>query len=254
LTGEGGPVAIDPANAGNWYVNNAAGVSIHLCSQLAPCSPDDFGSAPVVSNADVNNDGLTMISPAPFLFDPADATQLLIGTCRLWRGPANGAGWTSANAVSPMLDGDLSSSYCNGNALVRSLAAMKVASGGEVVYVGTYGSLNGGGSMPGHVFSAAMDATGAWSDWHDLTIDPVENDQLPMNAFGFGISSLYIDPHDQTGNTVYATVAGIPNAKQGLTMVYRSTDGGAHWSDIQSNLRFSAANSLVIDPLDANTA
>src|SRR5579864_3104002 len=34
LTGEGGPVAIDPTNPANWYVNDGVGVSIHLCSQV----------------------------------------------------------------------------------------------------------------------------------------------------------------------------------------------------------------------------
>ena len=254
LTGEGGPVAIDPANPENWYVNNGAGVSIHLCSQSAPCAPADFGSAPAVSNADVNNDGLTMTTPAPFLVDPADPTQLLIGTCRIWRGPASGKGWTSANAISPMFDGNRTSSYCDGNALVRSLAAIETADGGEMVYAGTYGTLDGGATLPGHVLSARMDATGAWSSWNDLTLNPVSNDNVSMNASGMDISSLFIDSHDATGNTVYATVAGINQWFQYVAPVYRSTDGGAHWTNIVSNLPSSAANSLVVDPQDLNTA
>ena len=52
-----GPVAIDPVNNDNWYVNNQAGVSIYLCSQAAACTPADFGSSPVVSDADVGGDG-----------------------------------------------------------------------------------------------------------------------------------------------------------------------------------------------------
>jgi hypothetical protein len=254
LTGEGGPIVIDPKNPSNWYVNNGAGVSIHVCSQTGSCAPADFGSAPVVSNADVNGDGLTMTSPAPFLVDPVDATQLLIGTCRLWRGPASGTGWTTANAIGPMFDGNRGSSYCNGNALVRSMAAMALPGGGEVVYVGTYGSLNGGATLPGHVLSMTMDTSGVWSSWRDLALNPVSNDQLAMNSFGFDISSLFVDPHDPTGNTIYVTVAGVPNPYQAVRVVYRSNDGGAHWSNIQSNLPNSAANSLVIDPLDPNTA
>ncbi len=253
LTGEGGPVAMDPTNPANWYVNNGAGVSIHLCSQSALCTPADFGSTPVVSNANVGNDGLTMTEPAPFMVDPVDASQLLIGTCRLWRGPANGMGWTTANAVSPMFDGNRTSYWCNGNALVRSLAAMAVA-GGESFYVGTYGTLDGGGSLPGHVLSASLKSNGSWSAWNDLSLNPVINDTAAMNSFGLDISSLSIDPHDQTGNTVYATVAGIPTVDQNVRVAYRSSDGGAHWSVIESNLPASTANSLVVDPQDANTA
>ena len=254
LSGEGGPVAIDPANPQNWYVNNGAGVSIHLCSQVDPCTSTDFGSTPVVSNADVNGDGLTMFWPAPFLVDPLDSSQLLVATCRIWRGPANGTGWTAANAISPMFDGNRTSSYCNGNALVRSVAAMPIGEGGEVVYAGTYGSRAGGATLPGHVLSATLNANGVWSAWQDLTFNPVVNDYQAMNPFGMDISSLYIDPHDPTGKTIYVTIEGIPNAVQEIRMLYRSNDGGAHWYCIDSTLTFSAANSLVIDPQDENIA
>jgi hypothetical protein len=255
LSGEGGPVAIDPTNPSNWYVNNGAGVSIHLCSQAGPCIPADFALSPVVSSTSVGGDGLTMTSPAPFLVDPVDPTQLLVGTCRLWRGPANGSGWNLANAVAPMFDGNQNSSYCNGNALIRSMAAMALPGGGEVVYAGTYGTLDGGGTAPGHVLSTTMSASGSWSPWVDLTtLNVVTNDQLRMNYFGFDISSLFIDSHDSTGNTVYATVEGIPNPHQNVCVVYRSVDGGRHWSNIRSNLTSSAANGLVVDPQDTNTA
>ena len=255
LTGEGGPVAIDPANPAKWYVNNGVGVSIHLCSQAAPCTPNDFGSTPVVGNDDVNGDGYTMLWPAPFLVDPIDPSQVLIGTCRIWRGPANGGVWTSANAVSPMFDGNRTSFSCNGNALIRSLAALPVAGGGEIVYAGTDGSLGGGATLPGHVLAATMDANGTWSAWQDLTLNPVVNDSWAMNPLAMGISSLYIDPHDTTGKTIYATVEGVPNSAQTeRMMVYRSTDGGAHWYNVESNLPPAAANSLVVDPKDPNIA
>ncbi len=254
LSGEGGPVAIDAGKSHSWYVNNGAGVSIHRCSQSAPCTPADFGAVPAISNADVNYDGLTMTTPAPFLIDPVDPEQLLIGTCRVWRGPASGERWTGANAVSPMFDGNRTSSYCNGNALVRSIAAMATADGGEIVYVGTYGTLDGGATLPGHVLSARMDAGGAWSAWNDLTLNPVSNDDVSMNATGMDISSLFIDAHDPTGNTIYATVAGINQWFQYVAPVYRSTDGGAHWSNLVSNLPSSSANSLAVDPQDVNTA
>jgi hypothetical protein len=252
LGGEGGPVAVDPSNPSNWYVNNGAGVSIHACSKGAACASADFGLNPTVSNADVSNDGLIMPAPAPFLVDPFDPSQLLVGTCRVWRGPAIG-GWTSANAISPMFDGNRSNPACSGNALIRSLAAMKLSNGGEVVYAGTYGSSNGGGSLPGHVLSATMSPGGVWSGWQDLTLNPVSNDTLSLNHYNLDISSLTLDPHDPTGNTLYVTVAGIPNPRQLIQIVYRSSDGGAHWSSLKSNLPSSPANSVAIDPLDPNT-
>jgi hypothetical protein len=257
LGGEGGPVAIDPNNSENWYVNNAAGVSIHECSQSADCTPTAFGLSAAVTDADVGGDGLTMTEPAPFLVDPLDSSKLLIGTCRVWRGPASGVGWSSTNAISSILDG-IGNSYCSGDALIRSMAAMALpasaalASGGEVIYVGMYGSADGGATLPGHVMTATYNsATSAWSAWRDLT--PAASDTSALNYYGLDISSIFIDPHDTTGKTVYVTVAGISNAIEEVQTVYRSTDGGENWTNLTSNLPASPANSLAVDPQDANT-
>ena len=253
LSGEGGPVAVDPTNANNWYVNNQAGVAIYLCAQSGPCTPSDFGASPVISDADVSGDGQTMTTPAPFLVDPLDPSQLLVATCRIWRGPATG-GWSGTNAISPFLDGITGQAYCNGNALVRSLAAMPLSGGSEVIYVGMAGSLDGGANKAGHIFSALFNpASGTAPVWQDLTLNPVSNDTLGFNLYGFDISSISIDPHDTTGNTVYATVEGMGNPQQAVRVVYRSTDGGAHWQTLSSNLPETPASSVVVDPLDANT-
>jgi hypothetical protein len=254
LGGEGGPVAIDPANNSNWYVNDQAGVSIHLCSQSSECTPSNFGLTPVVSEANVSGDGYTMTEPAPFLVDPLDPTQLLIGTCRVWRGPANGSGWSAANAVSPFLDGVTGQSTCRGDALIRSITAMVLGGGGEVVYVGMLGAFDGGANRAGHVFRGVLNGAGTWSAWRDLTLNTVNNDPMGMNAYGLDISSIFIDPHDSTGNTVYVTVEGVNNPTRAVQVAYRSIDGGAHWVTIASNLPFSPANSLVVDPQDASTA
>jgi hypothetical protein len=256
LGGEGGPVAIDPVNGSNWYVNNGAGVSIHLCSQSAPCTPAAFGSSPVVTSADVGGDGLTMNLPAPFLVDPLDPSQLLVGTCRVWRGPADGIGWSGSNAISPIgiLGSGTTGTSCSGNALIRAMAAMALPGGGEVVYVGMYGSGDGGALLPGHLLSATVNpAASSPPTWQDLTLNPVTNDTVAMNAYNLDISSIFVDTHDPTGKTVYVTVEGMASSTETVRTVYRSTDGGAHWTNLQSNLPWAPANSLVVDPQDANT-
>ena len=255
LGGEGGPVAIDPKTPTNWYVNSGAGVAIHRCSDSAECTPDLFGAQPVVDNADVSGDGFTMTSPAPFILDPLDPSQILLGTCRLWRGPADGTRWASANAIGGFLDGISGNSYCSGNALIRSIAALPIAGGGEVIYAGMFGSLNGGGIIAGHILKTTFDPSGSsQAGWSDLTFNPVANSQTRFNQYGFDVSSIYIDPHDRSGNTVYITIAGIPDPYHAVCVVYRTTDGGMHWYEINSALHSSPANSIVIDPLDANTA
>ena len=254
LSGEGGPVAIDPVDPTNWYVNNQPGVSIHVCSQSGDCTPADFGASAAVNNADVGGDGNTMTAPAPFLVDPLDHTQLLIGTCRVWRGPANGTGWTASNAVGPVLGSGSFTAGCSGDALIRSLVAMALPDGTEVVYAGMYGALDGGANIPGHVFRAVIDpASSSTPVWQDLTFSPVTNSQMGFNYYGQDISSIFIDPHDTTGNTVYVTVEGMPRVTANTQVLYRSTDGGLHWSDLASNLPQAPANSVVVDPQDANT-
>jgi hypothetical protein len=252
LGGEGGPVAIDPANPLTWYVNNGAGVSIHVCTRGGSCTSSDFGASPTIGNSSVNSDGNALYAPAPFLLDPLDDSQLIVGTCRVWRGPASGNGWTTSNAVSSMFDGNFANQSCHGNALVRSLAAMPLAGGGEVVYAGMYGHEDGGATVAGHVFRGVMNTQGTWT-WQDLTQNPVANLQFGFNAFHYGVSSIYIDPSDNTGNTLYVTLAALRNADNlDIVPLYRSTDGGAHWTGMESNLPNAPANAVVVDPANSN--
>ena len=254
LGGYGGPVAIDPEKTEDWFVNNQNGVSIYLCSDSTECSPASFGVSPVVNDADVGGDGDTMASPAPFLVDPLDASQLLIGTCRMWRGPASGSGWNATNAISPILDSGATGVSCNGDAPIRSMAAMPLAGGDEVVYVGLYGRLNGGESLPGHVFSATIDPQSAsMPAWQDVTLNPVTNSSKALNKYGFDISSIFIDGHDPSGKTVYATVEGFVTTQAPVQTVYGSTDGGAHWASLTANLPSVPVSSLAVDPQSAST-
>ena len=254
LSGYGGPVAIDPADSNNWYVNDEPGVSIYVCSQAAPCTAADFGTGPVVTDADVNLPAGAMGMPAAFEVDPLDPTQLLIGTCRLWRGPANGIGWTASNAVTAVLDSGAANAQCNGDALIRSMSALPLAGGGEVIYLGMYGQANGGANLPGHVLSVMIGGTGGVAPVvTDLSLNPVVNDSLGLNYYELDISSVFADPHDATGNTVYVTVAGVSAPRQPVQTLYRSTDGGAHWAALTSNLRPAPANSVTVDPANANT-
>ena len=69
-----------------------------------------------------------------------------------------------------------------------------------------------------------------------------------FNSSDYDISSLYVDPHDATGRTVYATVRGFD-----VPHLYRSTTAGASWTVISRNLPNAPANAVLVDPNDANT-
>lgn len=87
----------------------------------------------------------------------------------------------------------------------------------------------------------------------DLTLNPVSNDIYPLNYYNFDISSIAIDPHDPTGNTVYAAVSAISTIYEVVQTIYRSTNGGASWSAITANLPNSPVNAVAIDPQSAST-
>jgi hypothetical protein len=262
LTGEGGQTAIDPANANNWYASLSPGVAIGQCTQGSNCTASDFGSQPAIGPAETSND--ESLLNAPYALDSADGANMLVGTCRVWRGPASGgSAWSATDAISPMLDGNPQPS-CNGNALIRSLgsggpnaspgpasANGAANTGSQVIYAGMAGLLDGGGSsVGGHVFSTqtANTANGT-TKWTDLALNPVTNEQsyqYLFNPYFFDVSSVYVDPHDGTGNTVYATIQGF-----GAPHLYLSTNGGADWLNISKNLPDLPINAVMVDPNNA---
>ncbi len=248
--GEGGTVAIDPANPANWYVSTAAGVSIAQCPHGAACTAADVKAATPVALPQVSYDA-SLIDP-PWLLDPLATNELLIGTCRVWRGPAASvASWNPSDAISAMFSGPQSSRCVVGtNSLVRSLATGGQASGAAaaqnagstVLYAGMAGTFSGGGSVAGHLFSTQTGATADHNTrWNDLTSGS-------FNPGRFDVSSVAVDTHDVSGQTVYAAIMGF-----GVAHLYRSANGGAQWTDISGNLPDAPANSVVIDPGDANT-
>ncbi len=262
--GQGGTVAIDPVNPANWYLSMQAGVSIRACTSGSACTAADFTGAPTLGYGQVANDA-SLITP-PFLLDPGLTTGVLIGTCRVWRGPAQDAtSWPGVNALSNLFSGSQSTA-CSGssNGFVRSLAAGGPASGSvsaqhagsSVLYAGFAGTQDGGGvAAGGHIFSTASANTASSSTvWTDIARNPVTNDAAGVfNPGGFDISSLTADPHDPTGATLYATVMGFTGNGINVPHVYGSTDGGAHWTNLSANLPNAPASKLVIDPNDANT-
>ncbi len=262
--GEGGVVAIDAANPLNWYVSTGAGVSVKACSNGASCGAADFAGVATVGATQVNGD--ESVVDAPWMIDPLVPAEMLVGTCRVWRGPVAGGGlWSGANAIGKMFGGSAGTSCGATNPLVRSLAAGGPVSsatsaqnaGAQVIYAGMAGTLDGGGPLGGHLFGTAAGGTAnSATAWTDLAGSPVVNDLASAGKFnpgGFDVSSVAVDAHDATGKTVYATVMGFAGNGVNAPHVYRSVDGGAHWTNISGNLPNAPANGVVVDPNDANT-
>jgi len=242
LNGEGDYAAIDTANPQNWYATSEFGIGINLCTNGSACGIAGFGS-PVIDSADVGDDGYGQVIPAPWILDPQNTSNLILGTCRVWRGSASG---TPLNQLSTMLDGD-NGPYCNGNAEVRSLAASgkaaDAAGAPERIYAGMAGLYDGGATVAGHIFEQSVAANAAPSSWIDLSYN-LNN----FNPNGFDISNIYVDPHSLGGQTIYVTLQGF-----GTVQLYQSTDGGSIWQNISNDLPNAPANDVLVDPNDANT-
>ncbi len=261
LDGYGSYVAIDPSNASNWYAQSGPGVAIDLCASGTACDSAGFGT-PVVGATQIGVDEAYASSlPSPFILDPQGSANLILGTCHVWRGPADGIGWSDANLLGDLYPGE--GPECAGNALVQSLAATGTIvdpSGGqtgnvESIFAGMAGiGIDGPQAYSGHLFRASIGATAPISvSWTDLWLSPVTNYAPGFNPCEFSVSSVTTDSHDATGQTVYATIEGFDTADCPTAIVYASTNGGASWVNISSNLPAAPANSLAIDPNDANT-
>ncbi|MEG9431300.1 choice-of-anchor D domain-containing protein [Terriglobus sp. ADX1] len=250
---ESGAVAIDQGNGRNWLLQAGAGVALHACTNGKLCTATDFSGVATIGSSQVSGD-LALTDP-PALLDPGLNTNVLVGTCRVWRGPEDGGGlWSTSNAISSPMGSMLLHSPCNGtDAMIRSLAAggqTQLSSGSQnsgssVLYAGLSGTLDGGSISAGHIYSMTSAPTaGSSTAWTDLTTNSVTNDtSRRFNAGGLDVSSIAVDPGDPTGMTVYATIQGF-----GYPHVYRSTNGGGTWLNISANLPNAPANAVVVDP------
>jgi hypothetical protein len=179
----------------------------------------------------------------PFVLDP-QSTPLLIGTCRLWRGPRTGGSFT---ALSPNFDTQGSGS-CSGNEVnqVRAIAAggLTDSNGSQVIYATTsgFGPIDGPLYTPtgGHVW-VTTDATLGASSFFDVTNN---GPQGSINASQFPISDVAIDTTDSTGATAYLTVMGFTGGKG---HVWKTRDFGNSWYDFTGNLPDSPANVVFVD-------
>jgi hypothetical protein len=237
--GDGGYTQINPANPEEWFVSNPpnaeSGVNIFRCASGINCHSEDFQNDQLVSSATVGGD--TGAYYPPFILDPQNASTLLVGTCRIWRGGSNGSAFS---LLSPNFETG-GSGVCTGRETntVRSLAAggpVDNQNFSNVIYVGTDGY---GPSLPtippgGHVW-VTTNAAGGSSTWVDRTGG--------INPNAYPISAIALDSSDATGLTAYVTIMGFHTSH-----LWKTTDGGASWTDFTANLPDAPANAVVIDP------
>ena len=229
--GDGGFNEINPDNPNEWFTANTD-VSIQRCEVGVDCRVQDFDSGLVVSNTTVGGDAGALFTP--FILDPQNSGELIVGTCRVWRGATDGTGFVS---LTDNFDAGGTASCTGGEVnLVRSLAAggIKSTSGfSNVMYAGTDGlgpvALGGG-----HIW-VATNVSGGPGAWFDRTGN--------TNPLAFPISSIAVDRSDATGKTAFMTIMGFH-----VSHVWKTTDAGLSWTDFSQG-----ANSPAIVSLNADT-
>jgi len=156
----------------------------------------------------------------PVVMDPTDEDVLYYGTYRLYRTTNGASSWSS-------ISGDLTGGDHPGSLTYGTITTIDVAPSDPTdLLVGTddgkvWISRNTGGS------------------WTEITGD------LPLRW----VTRVAFDPFDP--DVVYVTLSGFKiDAYQ--PHVFRSTNGGADWTDISSNLPDVPLNDILVDPSDVN--
>ncbi|MGA8212059.1 MAG: hypothetical protein WB799_00595 [Candidatus Sulfotelmatobacter sp.] len=246
LGGDGGYNAIDP-NTGNWFATNpdtgSGTLNILECSSGANCNDNLFNV--VVSSSNLGGDDGSFYFP--YILDPQSTTSLLVGTCRVWRGPRSGGAYTALSLnFETFGTGTCAGSEVN---VVRALAAggPSDANGSKIIYATTDGPGPSDLSAPvgGNVWvtTNATAVSGTVSNFANVTLNGPGGSSINPNQFP--ISSIAIDSSDRTGNTAYVTVMGFTG---GTGHVWQTTNAGARWIDFTGTLPDSPVNAVVVDP------
>jgi hypothetical protein len=236
LGGSGGFSVINPVNPNEWFAENPY-LTILKCEDGTACN--DSGFFEVVSPATLGGDQGAF--DTPYILDPQNSGELLVGTCRMWRVSTSG---TAAAQLSNDFD-TLGTGVCTGGEinLVDGIAAGGPTDGpgnSSVVYAVTngYGPLSG---YPGGEVWVTLDAG----------TTPMTNVTQSVNPNGYAISSVRIDSSDPTGQTAYVGIMGFNTPAFPTSHVWKTTDTGAEWTDWTSTgttmLPDAPVNALLVD-------
>ncbi len=232
--GDGGYNTIDAANS-LWYTANTD-VSVQVCNTPPSCNSASF--SPVVSAGSATIGGDSGAFYSPYILDPQNAGELLVGTCRVWRGSTAG---TAFAALSPNFDTGAAAACTGGETnQVRSLAA-----GGPKDNNGfskaAYATSDGGGPNSGSGGGEVWVTTNAG-------ITPMSNVTGSINPQHYTISSVAMDVSDPTGQTAYVGIMGFVGSSN--AHVFKTTNAGQTWAafgNVGAGLPDAPVNSLLVD-------
>ncbi|HEV2323067.1 MAG TPA: hypothetical protein VGS10_03845, partial [Terracidiphilus sp.] len=180
----------------------------------------------------------------PFVVDSTDGDHLLIGLDRVYESTNGATSWTAIST--PESNGF--NNIVNGKTYDVDTVALSPANGAnpEVIYAAT-----GGGSIivgsNSYAASLIFVSTNDGSSWTEQKL-PACTSGAHYSA-GCRINQIVVDPSDPTGMTAIAVTNNFTGTTGGH--VYRTTNGGASWTDISSGLPDLPTWSVQVDN-DAN--
>ena len=206
--GDGGYAAIDPFNP-QYYYGSRYGISFQRNDQGGTAPVDDW---PIKTNG-INQQDRALFY-APFALDPSTAGVAYYGTYRLYRTTNRGDDWTP-------ISGDLT----KGAATAGSISTIAVApSDPRTIYVGT---------SDGNV----QVTTNTGGSWTNVTKAPLPNRWVSEIAVAHNAP-----------RTAYVVFNGFNiHTPDTPGHVFKTTDGGATWQNISSNLPDVPVLSIVLD-------
>src|SRR5579862_8196828 len=242
LSGDGGYNVINPGNPTQWFASNPGSI-IGICESGTSCNDQNFFLEAAPPNTIQGFAG--NIDPGafytPYILDPQSTGEMLIGTCRVWRGATN-------PPEGPGTFIELSNNFDNGSTAP--------CTGNEINQVA---GLAAGGPTDANGFSKVIYATtwgygpllnqGTGGEVWVTTNAPT----LPTNVTGsinpshYAIAAVAIDTSVASGQTAYVGIMGFH-----VSHVFKTANAGASWTDWTGSgataLPDAPVSSLLVDP------
>jgi hypothetical protein len=239
LGGDGGFNAINPTNPNEWFASNPY-VTIVKCESGTACNDNSF--AQIVGSSNLGGDQGAYYTP--YILDPQNASQMLVGTCRAWSISTSG---TAPLQLSNDFD-TLGTGVCTGDEinLVNALAAGGPTANGSSTVV--YAVTNGYGPLSGDLGGEVWVTTNAGAI---LMTNVTQNANQSINPNGYAISTVAMDSSDATGNTAYVGIMGFSTPGFPTSHVWKTTNAGTSWTDWTgtgvTELPDNPVNALLVD-------
>jgi hypothetical protein len=214
--GDGGDSIVDPNNGCN-ILDEYVYLTLWVTTN---CGRTD-GSTHAISDVSVP-DPFPRFT-APFRADSSNGDHWVAGGQKVWT-------WDGGFTIDSSDDWTEAFDTGEGHSITG------LSSNDDVVWAGWCGPCNPDG------FARGL-ATNVGGTWHDVA--------LPTTVPNRYLSNAVIDSHDASGNTAYLVFNGFsrrwtegPGA--GVGHLFKTTDGGATWTDVSGNLPDIPADDLVI--------